>query len=133
MAKEPGLGWTRLDVDDDGGTNRDIRNDVTNFDFATPYNPQVTTGVDKFAEERLALLADFTGTLNGVFNPAANRAHIVFSGDLRLLRTLGLTISSQVLNNEVLLTDYGLTRAAGGEFTYAVPFLLADGTVPNWT
>jgi hypothetical protein len=133
MAKESGLGWTTLSVDDDTPTLRDIKNDVTNFDFATPYNPQVITGVDKSAEERLALLADFSGTLNGVFNPAANRAHAVFSGDLRVVRTLSLVISAQNLSNEVLFTDYALTRAAGGEFTYATPFLLADGTVPNWT
>jgi hypothetical protein len=133
MAKESGLGWTTLSVDDDGASLRDIKNDVTNFDFATPYNPQVITGVDKSAEERLALLADFSGTLNGVFNPSANRAHAVFSGDLRVVRTLSLVISAQNLSNEVLFTDYALTRAAGGEFTYATPFLLADGTVPNWT
>lgn len=133
MAKVTGLGMTRLDFDDAGGTNRDIRNDVTNFDFATPYNVQETTGVDKFATERLLLLADFTGTLNGIFNPTANLSHSVFSGDLRVARTLGITISAQLLNNEVYHTDYAVTRAAGGELTWQVPFVLADGTVPDWT
>lgn len=133
MAKEAGMGWTTLSVDNDAASLKDIKNDVTNFDFATPYNPQVITGVDKFAEERLALLADFTGTLNGVFNPAADRAHAVFSGDLRVVRTLSLVISAQSLSNEVLFTDYALSRPASGEFTYQAPFLLADGTVPNWT
>lgn len=133
MAKQTGLGWTRLEVDDDTGTPRELGNDVTNLDFATPYNVQEITGVDKFAFERLLLLADFSGTLNSVFNPAANRMHVVMSGDLRVVRTLGLTIAAQILNNEVLFTDYSLTRASGGEFTAQHPFVLADGTVPNWT
>jgi hypothetical protein len=133
MAKETGLGWTALNVDDDTGNARDIRNDITNFDFATPYNTQEVTGIDKYAMERLALLADLTGTMNGVFNPAAQRAHAVFSGDLRVARTWGITISAQILSAEVLLTDYNLTRAAGGEFTWQVPFALQNGTVPDWT
>lgn len=133
MAKETGLGWTALNVDDDGGSARDIRNDVTNLEFSTPYNVQEVTGIDKSAMERLLLLADFTGTLNSVFNPSANRVHAVMSGDLRVARTLGITVSAQVLSNEVLFTDYALTRAASGEFTASHPFSLSDGTVPNWT
>lgn len=127
------MGWTTCDVDDDGGTPRDLRNDFTNIEFATPYNVQEITGLDKSAMERLLLLADFSGTLNSVFNPAANRVHAVMSGDLRVARTLSLTVSAQVLANEVLFTDYALTRAAGGEFTASHPFVLSDGTVPNWT
>lgn len=132
MAKVTGLGMTRLDFDDDGGTNRDIRNDVTNYDFATPYNVQETTGVDKFATERLLLLADFSGTLNGVFNPTANASHSVFSGDLRVVRQMGITISAQTLDTNVYHTDYAVTRAAGGELTWQAPFVLADGTAPAW-
>ena len=132
MAKETGLGWTTLSVDDEGGTPRDIRNDLTNLDFATPYNMQEVTGIDKFAIERLPLLADFSGTLNSVFNPTVNRVHDVFNGNLRVVRTMSIVISAQTLPNEVLFTDYALTRAAGGEFTAQHPFVLADGTVPTW-
>ncbi len=46
MAKESGLGWTTLEVDDSSGTPRDIKNDVTNFEFATPRAVQDITGVD---------------------------------------------------------------------------------------
>lgn len=133
MAKETGLGWTTLNVDDTGGTPRDIRNDVTNLELATPYNTQEVTGIDKSAVERLALLADLSGTLNTVFNPAANRMHVVLSEDLRVARTLAIVISAQNLSAEVLFTDYALTRAQGGEFTGQHPFVLSDGTVPNWT
>lgn len=132
MAKESGLGITTLSVDDAASTLRDVKNDITNFDIATPYNTQVVTGVDKSAEERLALLADCSGTLNSVFNDAANRIHAVMSGDLRVSRTLTLVISGQTLTNRVLFTDYKITRAAGGELTAQHPFVLADGTTPAW-
>ncbi len=133
MSKVTGLGWTTLSVDNAASALQDIKNDVTNFDFSTPYNMQETTGVDKFAVERLALLADFTGTLNGIFNPSANRIHAIASGDLRVIRTLTLTVSGVTLSNEVLLTEYKVNRAAGGELTVSIPFSLADGTTPTWT
>jgi hypothetical protein len=94
---------------------------------------QEITGLDKSAMERLLLLADCTGTLNGIFNPSANKLHAVFSGDLRVIRTLALTVGGKSLNNEVLFSEYNLTRAASGEFTTQHPFLLADGTTPAWT
>lgn len=132
MAKETGLGWTSFELDDDGSTARDIKNDVNSFDFSTPYGVQEVTGVDKYAIERILLAADFTGKGSGTFNPAANQSHAVLSGDLRVVRTLTLVISAQTLANEVLITEYGLTRASGGEFTWQAPFQLADGTVPAW-
>ena len=133
MAKQSGLGWTTLSVDNDAAAAQDIKNDITDLDISTPYNPWEVTGVDKLAVERINLLADCSGTLNAVFNPSANRAHVVLSGDLRVIRTLALTVGGKSLNNEVLFTDYNLTRAASGELTSKHPFVLADGTTPAWT
>jgi hypothetical protein len=133
MAKESGLRWSEFNVDNASGIAQDIRNDITNFEFATPYNLQEVTGIDKYAMERLALLADCTGTMNGVFNPAANRAHAVLSGDLRVIRTIDLVVSTKALSTECLISDYSLTRAASGEFTWSAPYSLADGTAPTWS
>lgn len=134
MAKQTGLGWTTLSVDDAAATPRDLRNDITDFDFSTPYNTQETTGVDKSAIERLLLLGDIQGTLKGIFNPAANQIHATLgAGDMRVVRTLALTVGGKSLSNEVLFSDYKVTRAAGGELTTESPFALADGTVPTWT
>lgn len=134
MAKESGIGWTTGSVDDSAGTARDIKNDITNLQFATPRTVQDVTGIDKSAIERILLLADFSVTLNGVFNDASNMSHDVFKtvSSTSVARTTTLVISGQTLANEVLYTDYPLTRAAGGEFTWAVPGVLADGTVPTW-
>lgn len=135
MAKENGLGWTTLAVDNSAGAAKDIKNDVTNFEFATPRAVQDATGVDKFAIERILLLADFSCTVNGVFNDAADRAHETLKtiSSTSVARTMTLVHSGQTLANEVLGTDYQLTRAATGEFTWSAPFVLADGTVPTWS
>jgi hypothetical protein len=134
MAKESGLGWTTCSVDDSGGTARAIKNDITNLQFSTPRGVQDVTGIDKSAFERLLLLADFSITLNGVFNDAANLSHDVFKTvpSTSVARTVTLTVSGQTLANECLFTDYALTRAASGELTWSAPGVLADGTVPTW-
>lgn len=132
MAKTSGLGWTTCSVDNALSVLKDIKNDVTNLEFSTPYNLQEITGIDKSAMERLSLLADFTGTLSGVFNPTTDRIHAVMSGDLRVIRTLSLAVAGVSLPNEVLFSDYALSRGAGGEFTTSSPFSLADGTTPTW-
>ncbi|MCG0065038.1 hypothetical protein L0F81_17335 [Streptomyces tricolor] len=135
MAKESGLGWSTCSVDDAAGTARAIKNDITNLQFATPRGVQDVTGIDKSAYERILLLADFSITLNGVFNDAANQSHDVFKTvpSTSVARTVSLTVSGQSLNNEVLFTDYPLSRSDSGELTFAVPGVLSDGTVPTWT
>lgn len=134
MAKESGLGWSTLSVDDASGTPRDIRNDLTNLQFATPRAVQDVTGIDKSAMERLLLLADFSITMNGVFNDATNMSHSVFKTvpSTSVMRTVSINVSGQTLAAECLLTDYPLTRSDSGELTFAVPGVLADGTVPTW-
>jgi hypothetical protein len=135
MAKVSGLGWTTLSLDDGAGGLTDIKNDVTDLDIATPRAVQDVTGIDKLAFERILLLADASVTLNGVFDPAASKAHAVLStaSSSNQVRTFNSTISTKSLNMEMLLTDYPIKRAASGELTWACPLVLADGTVPTWS
>lgn len=135
MPKENGLGWTTLTVDNSSGVAKNIKNDVTNFEFSTPRAVQDSTGVDMSGIERILLLADFSATLNGVFNDAADRAHETLKtiSSTSVVRTMALAHSGQTLSNEVIGTDYQLTRSATGEFTWSAPFVLADGTVPTWS
>lgn len=134
MPKQSGLGWTTLSVDDAAGAPQDLRNDTTDLDFSTPRATQDVTGIDKSANERILLLADFSGTLKGVFNPSANKGHAVYSTvpSTSVNRTLSIGVGGKTLAGEVLLTDYPVTRSNTGELTYGVPFSLADGTVPTW-
>jgi len=134
VAKEAGLGWTTLSVDDSAGTPRAIKNDITNLQFATPRGVQDVTGIDKSAMERLLLLADFSITLNGVFNDAANQAHDVFKTvpSTSVNRTVTIVVSGDTLPNECLFTDYALTRGQDGSLTWTAPGVLSDGTVPTW-
>lgn len=139
MAKESGLGFTLLSVDDSTGTLQDIRNDVPNFQFATPRGVQDVTGIDKSAFERLLLLADMTMTLNGVFNDAANKSHAVFKSvpTYNVGREVQIGHSGQTLGAapqiEMIATDYALTRAGGGELTWTVPMSLSNGAIPTWS
>lgn len=134
ISKESGLGWTTLSVDDSAGVAKAIKNDITEFDFATPRGVQEVTGVDKSAFERLLLLADFSITLKGVFNDAANQSHDVFKTvpSTSVARTVTLSVSGQSLPNECLFTDYAMTREKEGELTFEAPGVLSDGTVPTW-
>lgn len=133
MAKTTGLAWTTLSVDTSTPTLTDIRNDVTNFEFSTPRAVQEVTGIDKSAMERLLLLADFSITMNGVFNAALS--HTVFEdvGSTSVTRTVSIGVAGVSLSNECLLTDYQLTRGDDGSLTWSVPGVLQDGTVPTWS
>ena len=101
------------------------------------------TGIDKSAKEALLLLADFTCSLNGVFNPAANFSHAVFStvpstsvNRAVLITTNGKNLnlgSSGAGNGAVLFTDYSLNRQAAGELLWTAPGILASGSVPTWS
>ena len=136
MAKETGLAWSVLGVDDSAGAAQDIRNDVTNFEFATPRGVQDVTGIDKSAMERLLLLADFSITVNFVFNDAAaDSVHSVFKTvpSTSVARTTTITVSGQTLAAEVLYTDYSFSRANDGSLTGSAPGVLANGAVPTWS
>ena len=134
MPKQSGLGWTTCSVDDAAGAVKTIINDVTNLQISTPRGVQDVTGIDKSAYERLLLLADASITLNGVFNPTTDASHDVFKTVTAgsVARTTTLTIASKTLPNELLYTDYNLTRAQSGEFTWTAPGVLASGIVPTW-
>jgi len=135
MAKEAPT--VAVSVDDSGGSARDISNDITNCDWAIPRGVQDVTGIDKSALERLLLLADFSITMNGVFNDGANVSHAVFKtvSSTSVGRTISIVTSGQTLTcgDGVLLTDYSLSRGTDGSLTWTVPGVVGDGTVPTWS
>jgi len=138
MAKQTGLGWTALNIDDSASVAQDLMEDTTNFSFSTPRGVQDVTSIDKSARERLLLLADLSITLNGVFDDdTADSVHDVFADvtdpTADAARTTVITISGQTLTATALYTDYALTRAQGGEFTFVVPGVNGDGSVPVWS
>lgn len=134
MPKQNGLGWTTLSVDNASAAAKDIRNDVHELDFSTPRAVQDVTGVDKSAMERLLLLSDFQINLAGTFNPTTDKSHDVLSSvsSTDVVRTVSLGIGGKTLANECVFTDYALTRASGGEFTWKTTGSLADGALPTW-
>lgn len=139
MAKETGLGWTAWSVDDSGGTLRDIRRATTALQIAMPRGVQDATGLDQSGFERLLLLADLSGTMSGVFDDATNNVHDVLKSvpTASAGREFLYTVSGQILGVTGLptihVTDYQLSRAQSGEFTWSAPFVLANGVVPAWS
>ncbi len=137
MAKTSGLGAAVI-VADAGGTPRTISNDVGEFQFSTPKGVQETTGVDKSAKERLLLLADFSVSMKGVVNTAANMSHAVFStvSSTWVNRSVSIAPTANnatpILVCNCVLSDYAISRAAAGELTWDVKGDLADGAVPTW-
>jgi hypothetical protein len=135
MAKQSGLGMTTLSVDDSASAQRAIKNDVTSFALSTPRGVQDTTGVDKLAFERILLLADFSITLNGVFNDTANASHDVFKSipSTSVARLITMVVAGKTIAPTCLLTDYPLSRSDSGELTWSVPGVLSNGAVPTWS
>lgn len=135
MAIESGLGWSAFSVDDSGGNARDIRSSTFNLDWTMPRGVQDITSLAESAMARLLLLADYSGTAAGGFDDGSNLAHDVLKTvpSTSVERTITTTISGQTLAAECILTDYAMTRAQSGEFTWSVPFQLASGIVPAWS
>lgn len=121
-------------VDDSADAAKSIENDITSLTFGTPRGEQDSTGIDKSAHERILLLADFTVAIIGIFNDAADASHDVFKtvSSSSVARTVTIAHSGQTLANEVLFSDYALSRPQSGELTYTAPGALADGAVPTW-
>lgn len=135
MAKASGLGQTTLSVDDATNTQQPVINDFTSWQLATPRAIQNVTGVDKSAMETLQLLADIAWTGNGIFNGAANKSHAVLSTipSTSVPRLVTVVINGKTFAPTLNLNDYTLARAAGGELTWTVPGVLANGAVPTWS
>lgn len=136
MPKQSGLGWTTLTVQNAALAAQDLRNDCNSLQFSTPLAVQDITGLDKYAFERLALLADMSITLNGAaLNPDANKSHAVLANvtNRRIPRATILTIGAQTLTATILYTDYSLNRGADGSLPFTAPGVLSNGTEPAWT
>jgi hypothetical protein len=129
-----------ITVQDASSSAQTITDDVTNYQWSSPRATQDVTGVDQYANQTLLLLADYSVTLNGVFNTASDMSHEVFSTvtSTSVLRAvsispIGTTSGYPYLPVNCMLTDYQITRANTGELTWQVPGQLGDGNVPTWT
>jgi len=137
VAKTQGLGATII-VADSSSVARTISNDCTEFTISTPRAIQDITGVDKSAHERLLLLADYSFTLKGVVNTAANMSHAVFSTvpSTSVIRSTSVAPTSNsgtpILVANLFYSDYQITRSATGELPWDVKGDLGDGAVPTW-
>jgi hypothetical protein len=129
-----------LQVDDSGGTLRNISNDVRSISVRTPRGMQEITGIDKSGIERLLLRSDGHIELRGVFNPTANMSHDVFKTvpSTAVVRTVtwdptGTATGDPRLSMEMLFSDYTVEAGEDGSLVWTAVGDLADGTAPSWT
>jgi hypothetical protein len=122
-------------VDTSGAVAKAIGPDITNLQFATPRGVQDATGVNSSAAERVLLIADFTVTLNGIFNDASDYSHDVFKdvSSTSATRTVTIAHSGQTLEVESVFWDYALTRGADGSLTWSAPGGCNEQVVPAWS
>lgn len=136
MSKVTGLG-DRFQLDDSGGTLRDISSTVDSVQVQTSQGLIDVTGLDKSAMERIIGLGDGSFQISGPFDAASNKAHDVLT-PLSGTRTAtydigGGTTGNPRLSLEVLLANYNVSRDNSGKLTWSATMNLADGAVPAWS
>ncbi|HEY5396218.1 MAG TPA: hypothetical protein VIL16_12555 [Trebonia sp.] len=111
---------------------------MTDFSLATPIAQQDTTGVNKFAHERIALLSDLTCQLKGVANFAANMSHAVLSSATTSAIPRACAVfptasgTTPTLPFNALIGSYDVARGNAGELTFSSDLSLSDGSIPTW-
>jgi multimeric flavodoxin WrbA len=131
MAKISGIGMT-VSIDDSSGSAHDVSNDLASLNFGTPQNLLTVTGLNKSAMERIIGLGDGTVSITGnAFNDAAGKLFDILktrSGT----RTVAITIDSNVLSQEMLISSVQFARNNDGSLVPTATFELQDGTLPTW-
>ncbi len=132
------MAWTACTVDGADGAADTIVNDVLSLTLSIPRGMADVTGLDKSGHEQLLLLGSASLGLSGVFNDASGQSHDTFQTvpTTSVARTVTLTISAQNFATptapEMVPTDYALSRAADGSFTWSVPLVISDGVAVSW-
>lgn len=136
MAKSAGF-LTSLTVQDNGAVARNITNDITDIALTLSVNQMDVTGLDKTAMERLNLRGDFTISLNGIVNPAANMSHDVFKTvhlSTAVARQFVMTtVAGPIATGTVLFSNYNVTPGADGSLKWSVQGACSSGTTLAWT
>lgn len=110
-----------------------ISNDIRSFNVDTPYGEQITTGIDKAAEERINLRADCTGTINGTFNTAASMSHATLKTPGSKTFVIAYASAAATLTFTANTTNYAVTEGEDGTLVWSVNFALNSGTAAAWT
>jgi len=76
MAKLAGR-WIKIQLDDSGGTPRDVSSDLVSIDIPMEYDEIDTTGFQDDAKNSIPGLPQFNVELTGKFNPAADTGRLI--------------------------------------------------------
>jgi hypothetical protein len=133
-----------VNVDDSGGTARDISNDVESVEIPYNYDEHDVTGFSEGSHNVITGLAAMPITINGNFNAAATTgSHTVLSGILGSTTSKTVTIDigqgaapttgDPEWSGEYTLTAY--TVSAGdptGPLKFTATLNVMGSTAPSW-
>ena len=143
MSKRVGK-WVSVNIDDSGGTARDISNDVTAINgLPLTYNPVEVGG---YQQNMMYLIGrgDSEITLTVLANPTATTgAHTVLSGIVggNTARTVTIAVGNNAapttgdpeIEGEMICSTYTVTPDLNGPTTAEVTLKVASGqTLPAW-
>lgn len=132
MTKYAGLSVV-VNVDNTGGTPVNCSNDISSINLQIPVGEQVTTGLDKTAEERLQLLQDATVTLAGRGLPSSATRAVLFEA-LGTTRTVTIDYpDSATVSFEAFLYNLQIQRGDDAAITWSVDAKLNNGTAAAWS
>lgn len=126
-------------IDDSGGTQRDVSNDVLGATINMPSGIGDITGVNSTGMERLLLLADLSISITAGFNDLATTGFHTVMKNYRTLaaaqvgRTTTIAHSGQTLAEEILFNDYAWNRGQDGSLVVTAPGSMSDGTLGGWS
>lgn len=110
-----------------------ISNDVTQITLNTAVGVQDITAVDNVAMARLALRADATGNISGVFNTAASMSHATLKTPGSKTTVFAYASAAATATFTAIYSNYNVTMAADGSLTWSCDFELSSGTAVAWT
>lgn len=110
-----------------------ISNDVVTITLNTAVGVQDITAIDNVAMARLALRADATGNISGIFNVAANMSHAMLKTPGSKATIIAYASAAATATFTAIYTNYNTSMAADGSLTWSADFELSSGTAVAWT
>jgi hypothetical protein len=123
-----------LTIDDESGAGKDVSGSTGSTNIDTPIELQDVTALDDVAHATISGLSDFTATVDGYFDDAADGwFDIVKTATSTIVtRTFSWALSGQTLAVETLIGRVSYSRGRNAEMAVSAEFKLQSGSKPTW-
>jgi|TARA_R110000751_G_scaffold97232_2_gene189241 hypothetical protein len=133
MAIESGLSVT-LTIDDEAAGAKNVSGSTGATNIDTPIELHDVTALDDVAHATISGLSDFTATVEGYFDDAADAWFDIMKTATSTIvtRTFSWALSGQTLAVETLIGRVSYSRARNAEMGITAEFKLQSGSKPTW-